>query len=151
MDLQIGPAEPARVDPGAGDSRVLISLLNGKPAAILMRPVEKDAPPAAAKTYVSPVGPKHFDRVEPIANLPLAVTTTAGGYVLSAAIPWATLGLKPAPGVKFRGDVGFISSDAAGKRNIARTYWANPDTGLVSDEPQESWLYPKQWGTWILE
>jgi len=47
--------------------------------------------------------------------------------------------------------VGFISSDAAGKRNIARTYWANPDTGLVSDEPQESWLYPKQWGTWILE
>ena len=152
VDLQLGPAEPAaRVEPGAGDSRLLMALLDGKPAAILMRPVDKGAPPSAAKTYVSPVGPKHFDRVQPIANLPLVATTTTGGYVLCAAIPWATLGVKPAPGMRLRGDVGFISSDAAGKRNIARTCWANPDTGLVSDEPQESWLYPKQWGGWILE
>jgi hypothetical protein len=63
----------------------------------------------------------------------------------------AALGVKLSPGLRLGGDVGFISSDASGKRNIARTYWANADTGLVSDEPQEAWLFPKQWGSWILE
>ena len=45
-----------------------------------------------------------------------------------------------------RGDLGFISSDEAGTINSARTYWANKDTNLVNDLPQEAWLYPATWG-----
>ena len=152
VDLQLGPDERAeRVVPGAGDRRVLLSLLEGKPVAILMCPVDKSAPPAFAKTYMSPVGSKRFDRVQPIAEPMIYTATNNGGYVISAAIPWTALGVKPASGLKLRGDIGFISSDSSGKRNIARTYWANSDTGLVNDEPQESWLLPKQWGNWTLE
>lgn len=151
VDLQIGSSEPARPEPAAGDTRVVLSLFNGKPVAVLMRPVDKVAPKSVAKTYVSPVGPKSFDRVEKIGDAQVSSVPADGGYVLSAAIPWAALGVDPSPGLKLRADVGFISSDAAGKRNIARTYWANQDTALVSDEPQESWLYPGQWGTLIVE
>jgi hypothetical protein len=50
-----------------------------------------------------------------------------------------------------RGDVGFISSDADGKINVARTYWANKDTNLVNDLPQEAWLFPHTWGTFRFE
>ena len=100
---------------------------------------------------MSPVGSKRFDRVQPIAEPMIYTATNNGGYVISAAIPWTALGVKPASGLKLRGDIGFISSDSSGKRNIARTYWANSDTGLVNDEPQESWLLPKQWGNWTLE
>ena len=151
VDLQLGPQAPTRTEPGAGDVRVVFSLLEGKPAAVLMRPVDPGAPKAAAKVYVSPVGPKAFDRVETLKTARVHIAPTAGGYVLTAALPWADLGIQPAPGLKLRGDAGFISSDAAGKRNVARTYWANEDTGLVSDEPQESWLFPARWGEFIVE
>ncbi len=67
-------------------------------------------------------------------------------YRVAAAIPLAAIGLVPTPGMKLRGDVGFISSDAQGLSNTARTYWANPNTNLVNDEPSEAWLYPDTWG-----
>ena len=38
------------------------------------------------------------------------------------------------------------TSDATGLINTARTYWANPHTNLVNDEPLEAWLYPATWG-----
>jgi hypothetical protein len=44
-----------------------------------------------------------------------------------------------------------ISSDAQGTINIARTCWSNPHTNLVSDLPQESWLYPASWGEFTTE
>lgn len=48
--------------------------------------------------------------------------------------------------MKLRGDLGFISSDAAGAIDVARTYWTNKDTNLVNDLPQEAWLFPATWG-----
>ena len=61
------------------------------------------------------------------------------------------LGLSPAPGLIVRGDAGFISSDAQGTKNVARTYWSNTVTNLTSDEPSEAWLYPATWGEWRFE
>ena len=151
VDLQIGPIEPVRKEPGAQDNRLVFSLLDDKPVAVLMRPVDTGAGEALAKTYVSPVGPKHFDRVAKLDNVPVNVVRKNGEYVLTAAIALKDLEIQPSPGAKLRGDIGFISSDAAGKRNIARTYWANQDTGLVSDEPQESWLFPEHWAELLLE
>jgi hypothetical protein len=48
--------------------------------------------------------------------------------------------------MKLRGDVGFISSDAKGMINTARTYLFNKKTGLVNDLPGEASLRPAEWG-----
>jgi hypothetical protein len=72
-------------------------------------------------------------------------------YCVEAAIPLKAIGLNPSAGMTFKGDFGFISSDAAGTINVARTYWANSDSNLVSDMPQEAWLYPASWGELVFE
>lgn len=152
VDLQLGAAEPAgRKEPIAGDTRLLLSTLEGKPVAVLMRPKDSNAPKSLAETYSSPVGPKHFDRVENLGGVQLEAKKSNGGYTFIAAIPFSVLGIDAKPGLKLRGDVGFISSDDKGIINIARTYWANSSTGLVNDEPQESWIYPATWGELTLE
>jgi hypothetical protein len=50
-----------------------------------------------------------------------------------------------------RGDAGFISSDALGTLNVARTYWSNQATNLTNDLPSEAWLYPAAWGEFKFE
>jgi hypothetical protein len=94
------------------------------------------------------VGDKKFDEVRLLTTAKIGVTIKDGGYRLEAAIPLAELGLKP--GAETRGDIGFISSDAAGRINTARTYWSNQATNLVNDEPMEAWFDPSRWGvfTW---
>jgi hypothetical protein len=156
VDLQLctdpqAASDAKRRNPGAGDLRVVFSLLDGKPVAVLMRPVDPAADPALAVDYVSPVSPKHFDRVQVLASAEVAVTKNSTGYTVEAALPLAVLGLKPVAGLVLRGDVGFISSDASGTINAARTYWANKDTNLVSDLPQEAWFNPAVWGTLAFE
>ncbi|MGI5869731.1 MAG: sugar-binding protein [Kiritimatiellia bacterium] len=135
-----------RRDPAAGDVRVVLSQLGGKPVAVLMKPVDPTADPKAAVDYTSPVAPKHFDRVEVLADAVVRVARSDKGYVVEASLPLSSLGLKPARGLNVRGDFGFISSDASGTINVARTYWANKDTNLVNDLPQESWFTPSAWG-----
>jgi len=138
-------------DPVQGDLRIVIAPLAGKPAAVLMAPVDKRAAASAGKTYVSPVGTKVFAKVEVLTDAKVAVTMESGGHTVMASIPWNLLGGRPAAGARLHGDVGFISSDPQGLRNVARTYWANKDTNLVSDEPLEAWLFPKTWGELMLE
>jgi hypothetical protein len=148
VDLQLSAspqAKPHRA-PAAGDVRVLIAPWQAKPVAVLMAPVDPRAPAAASKDYTSPVGARHFDRVELLGAARVAVQVESSRYRVAAAIPLAAIGLVPTSGMKLRGDVGFISSDAQGLSNTARTYWANPNTNLVNDEPSEAWLYPDTWG-----
>jgi hypothetical protein len=148
VDIQLGtnPDAPAATAPQAGDLRIVISQLNGKPVAVLMQPIDPAAPESAHQKYTSPVGTKSFDRVEVLEDAKVAVNVLEGRYVVTAAIPLADLHLKPHPGVKIRGDVGFISSNAAGTIDVARTYWANQHTNLVNDMPIEAWMTPDQWG-----
>lgn len=154
IDLQMsigGEQNAKRRSPNATDVRVCISQLGNKPIAVLMKPVDPTASKEHELTYTSPVQPKHFDKVQIIKDATVKVRTIAGGYSVEAAIPLAAIGLKPAKGLKVRGDVGFISSNPAGQINIARTYWANPNTNLVNDLPQESWLTPNAWGELVFE
>ncbi|MBN8525525.1 MAG: hypothetical protein J0M02_09330 [Planctomycetes bacterium] len=156
VDLQFGPAGTDRREPGPGDTRICIApLKEGKKAGaavMLMRPVDPLAPKMAAVTYTSPVGPKSFDRVEPLAGASAEVQVQPGkGYVVVATLPLASLGLEAKSGLELRGDVGFILSDTAGTINAARIYWANHETNLVNDEPQEAWLRPAAWGRLKLE
>jgi len=83
-----------------------------------------------------------------IADFNRRPTVKAGGskYTVEAAIPFTAIGFTPSRGAKLTGDVGFMSSDADGKVNVARTYWSNKHTNLVNDEPHEAWLYPHEWG-----
>jgi hypothetical protein len=72
-------------------------------------------------------------------------------YFVEAAIPLANLNLVLKPGTSIRADAGFISSNAQGIINTARTYWSNQATNLVNDEPLEAWLYPNSWGEIVVK
>jgi len=154
VDLQLGPAAGAgrRRDPQAGDVRIVFAQLEGKPVAMLMAPFAKGAAAALRREYRSPVGTKVFERVEALAAAEVAVRAGDGRCTVEAAIPWRELGgAAPPAGTALAGDFGFISSDAAGMINTARTYWANPATNLVNDEPLEAWFSPAAWGELTFE
>lgn len=139
-------------DPIQGDLRIVIAPLAGKPAAVVMAPVSQGAAASAGRTYHTQAGgTRPFARIEVLTDAKVVVTVEPGGYTVVAAIPWTSLGGKPAAGTTLRGDVGFISSDVQGLRNSARTYWANKETNLTSDEPLESWLFPANWGELVFE
>jgi hypothetical protein len=151
VDVQLGPSANAGRDPAEGDLRIVIADLGRLPAAVLMKPKDRSAPASSAKSYTSPVGTKRFDRVEVIAGAKVKVSSAGGRYTVEAAIPFAALGFTPSSGAKLTGDVGFVSSDADGKINVARTYWSNSHTNLVNDEPHEAWLQPHEWGQLTFE
>ncbi len=154
VDLQLGVdpgADPDRRNPVAGDLRLVIGKYNGAPTAVLMQPVAPDASQEHRRVYTSPVMKRAFDKVAVINAARVNVKTNDRSYVVAAAIPLAEIGLSPTPGLTIRGDFGFISSDAEGQINIARTYWSNKATNLTSDKPQEAWLYPHQWGELTFE
>ncbi len=156
VDLQLGMSDGEegpvkRRDPNESDFRIVISQLNKKPVAVLMKPIDPAADEKTALEYVSPVQPKHFDRVEILTDAQVSVTKSEKAYTVEAAIPLSELGLESLKGLRMVGDFGFISSDSAGTINVARTYWANKDTNLVNDLPQESWFNPFTWGEIIFE
>ncbi len=155
IDLQLcanPDASAKRSDVQAGDERLLISILAGKPAAILYRPIDKTAPAALHGKFASPVGGKSFDRIELLdAATKVAVRVEGMHYRVEASVPLAVLNLTPKSGLHLRGDMGVISSDTAGMIDVARTYWSNQATNLVNDLPEESWLYPQAWGELTLE
>jgi hypothetical protein len=147
VDVQLSTDPHARAHgaPQAGDLRLVLANFGGKPTAVLMMPVDPTAPADRRVKFSSPVGFKVFDRVEIVREAIVKVKTEGGRYIVAAAIPLKSLKLAPQPGLVLRGDLGFISSDAAGLINTARTYWSNPSVNLVNDLPLEAWLYPDTW------
>ena len=128
-----------------GDLRLLITVFEGKPLAMLYcykvpgteKPVE----------FASPVTTTLIDEVRPLDTARIAIDREAKGYTVRAAIPLAELGFAPAPGKSYRGDFGVIHSDAKGQINELRMYWVNRAAGIVSDLAIEAAAQPKMWGT----
>ncbi len=149
VDLQLGAAEEKEVGPS--HVRLVFAPMEAGPACVLMRPVEKGAPGEKAYTYRSPVWTRKFDRVEKVEGARVAAKTEGRRVRVEASVPLDALGLAPRPGLRLRGDAGFISSDEGGTANVARTYWSNPATNLTSDLPAEAWLQPAAWGDFIFE
>lgn len=131
--------------------RLLFSVMGDKPAVVLY---EKSVPGTAEKDRVafsSPWRTIHFDRVTQPADVKVATGPVNGGYCVEAQVSWALLGVKPASGLKLKGDFGVLFADAGGTVTIARQYWSNKATGLVNDVPGEAELAPNLWGEFVLE
>jgi sugar lactone lactonase YvrE len=149
VDLMLGPAEPR--DDGRGNLRLLISMLDRQPVAVLY---EQHVPGTAADERVafsSPWRTIHFDRVGRRDEVAVSMRPAAGGFVIEAVVPWQSLGISPGAGLTLRGDVGVLLADTAGNTTIARHYWSNPATGLVNDVPGEAELTPRFWADLTLE
>lgn len=132
-----------------GDLRLVISVFENKPAAVLYRykvPGVADPVP-----FASPVGTTKIDRVEALKDAAIAIDRFADGYNLRAAIPLKDLGFAPTPDNTYRGDFGIVYSDKSGTKNELRMYWANPITGMVSDLFSESQIHPPTWGRFRID
>lgn len=149
VDLMIGPAKTAK--DMAGDVRLLVSTLADKPVAVLYQKVVTGTDSAKRVPFASPVRAIHFDSVSQRPEVDVTMTPITGGYVVRARIPWKTLGITPASGLKLKGDFGVLAADNTGTLTVARRYWSNKATGLVNDVPGEADLEPHRWGDLTLE
>lgn len=137
-------ADPKREKPAAGDTRLLFSVLDGKPVCVLYQAVSAVPQP---KTFTSPTGSVAFNRVQVLDAAKVAVQRTPTGYMLEAMVPWQVIGPPPAPGTALRGDVGVLFGTDGGGRTILRSYYANKETAIVEDIPTEARLMPARWTT----
>ena len=148
LDVMIGvdpTADPARRNPVAGDIRLLVTRVDGKPRAVLYRAVV----PATTRPvpFSSPSRTITIDEVLDVSDQLEFVAGQNGVFEL--AIPLERLGLQPEPGMKIKGDLGVLRGD--GTATLSRTYWSNKATAIVSDVPSEAQLTPSLWGTLTFE
>ena len=149
VDLQLGtdPAAPKdRKEAALGDVRVSVGPFQGKPTAVAYRKESKEKHPMSFSSGVQKGYTMDSVLVLKDAKVQVKVSPDGKRYVVEAALPLATLGLKPADGLTIRGDVGVTHSDQAGKDTALRSYWSSQDTGLVSDEVFELKMTPAAWG-----
>jgi len=154
VDLHLGAdpkADPARRQAVAGDLRLLMTWMGGKPIAVLYRPVAPEAKPDERWDVVSPVWKLSFDLVRIVASVAMASSGGADRYVVEVAIPLDALGLNLAGGtgvspVRLKLDWGVLATDAGGTVVLGRHYWANKATSVLSDAPSEAALHPDLWG-----
>ena len=146
LDLMIGAnpaAGPKRTSPVTGDARLLVTLVDGKPRAMLYRPVVPGTRKPVA--FSSPWRTVTIDQVVDVtADLAFA-RDDAGNYEFS--IPLAIVGLtETEPGQTLTGDLGILRGN--GFQTLQRAYWSNKATAIVSDVPSEVQLEPSLWGKW---
>jgi hypothetical protein len=153
VDLMYGvdpKADPHRKEGATGDYRLLLSLRDGKPLAVLYKQV--DPTRNWPVPFLSPTRAVYFGSVVELQDVRIAVTRSKNGYVLTASIPLATLGIKPEAASSFLvGDVGVIFGSASGNGARLRLYWANKETAITSDVPSEAALAPANWGRFQFE
>ena len=147
--LGTDPAAPAsRTEPAAGDVRLLVSTVKGVPRAMLYEAVVPGASPDEAVPFTSPTGTVVFDRVRDVTGEIAFASGRTADYEL--AVPFSVLGLSPlSAGMELKGDVGVLRG--TGGTTVARTYWSNKATAIVSDVPSEAELKPANWGVFDIE
>ncbi len=151
VDVHLGTRPAAAADrtaPEAGDIRIVVTRVGGKPVAVLYRPVAPDAPAAEMWETSTPAGgTTAFDQVKVLDGAKVVVHAEENSYSVEAAIPLADLGIAAAPasGTIMKMDWGVLTTDD-GFVTRSRRYWANPIASGVSDEPTEARLEPAMWG-----
>jgi len=134
------------------DLRLLVAFPADKPVAVLNQKIAENATPDERYEFTAPWHKIVFDRVALASDVKVTMQSLGPNqYIVQAVIPWKQLGIEPKSGLVLKGDIGFLSADISGTITIARRYWSNKATGLVSDIPGEGDLVPKLWGTFKLE
>ncbi len=128
-----------------GGIRLLTSQVKGKTKSMLYERTVPGTPEEKKVAFTSPVGNVKFDRVTDVSEKVKLVRGANGDYEL--AVPLSVIGFAPAAGTTVKGDIGVLRG--SGGETIARLYWSNKATGIVSDVPSEAELKPQNWG--ILE
>ena len=149
LQLALDPAAPEdRRAPVAGDQRLLLTLMGEQPAAVLYQAVIPGTPEDQAWRAVSPVAEVSFDRVTRLDGVRLAHARTSDdrGYLVEAAIPLKSFGLKIQPNLRLKLDWGILASGRDGNEVLRRLYWSNKATGVIADAPSEARLHPNLWG-----
>jgi hypothetical protein len=133
-----------------GDVRLLLSVWQGQPVAVLYR---YNAPGATARPVElsSPVGVTKIDRIDVLKSAKIAIDRAQRSYTVRAAIPLEDLGFRPRQGAGYRGDIGVVYSDKTGTGTELRMYWANPVNGMVNDLSIEAAITPANWGRFVIE
>jgi len=145
LDLMLATnpaADPKRRSPVAGDLRLLITQVDGKPRALLYEPVSPGST-GEKVPFSSPWRTTTFDRVEDVSDQIELATDGKGFYEFSISLK--TLGLKATDGLRMKGDIGILRG--TGTETTARSYWSNKATGITADVPSEAALTPHLWGT----
>ncbi len=148
VDLMLGvdpKAPPNRKEGAAGDNRLLFTVQNDKPLAVLYKQVD----PARSwpVAFVSPSRAVYFGNVVELPEAKIALDRGKNGYVLMASVPLSTLGIVPGiDSTLLLGDVGVIFGSQSGNGARLRLYWANKSTAITSDIPSEAALSPDHWG-----
>jgi hypothetical protein len=155
LELMIGTnpnANPKRSAPVAGDIRLTVTQVKDssdkkgvamKPFAILYCPLAPGTKTPKVP-FSSPWQTISFDRVDDVSDKVQLASDGKGNYEIS--VPLEVLGLNPKPGMRIKGDIGILRGD--GLQTLARTYWSNKATSIVSDVPSEAKLEPGLWGIW---
>ncbi len=148
-DLMLGvqaDADPKRRAPVAGDKRVLVSIMKGKPVVVLYDAVVPGTVPAQRWEVVSPTGRTEFDRVTLIDSAKVRLDASGDGYTLEVTLPFKDIGVVPQPGRRIKLDWGILETDAEGTAVLSRSYWSNQTTSTLADAPTEARLEPDLWG-----
>ena len=133
-----------------GDIRLVISVFEGKPVAVLYA-YQQPGTTGKPISFGSPVGKIDIDVVRVIEGARINIERQADRYNLFATIPLEALGFKPEKGKSYKGDFGVVYSDKKGAINELRMYWSNPVTGMVNDLYVESKIQPNLWGSFVVE
>jgi hypothetical protein len=142
VDPKAGPNRRRAVP---GDQRLLLTMFQNRPVAVLYRPV---VPGTTAPVTIATI---HVDRVVRLETAQVAIRRDAdhASYTVEAAIPLADLGIDP-EAANLRGDVGVIFADESGRSRSRRLYYYNRHTEMVSDVPIEATLQPGEWGPIVM-
>ena len=180
LDLMIGTnpaAVPTRKAPVAGDIRLLITIVKGKPKALIYRAVltrtnpnrkgdsnshpEGDTnPESKADTNLTAQAGSGFGNKVPFSSPWRTITfeqvedistkiefAADGNGDFEISVALAALGLQPAAGMALKGDIGILRGN--GLQTLSRVYWNNKATAIISDVPSEAELTPNLWGTFL--
>jgi len=134
-------ASAQRREAAPGDVRLLFSLYDGKPIAVVYKPV------VSGTTQAVQFMGARIDEVRRLDSAKVAIRQDAGEgtYTVEAAVPLKDLGLDGAGG-EYVGDVGVIYADETGKSRALRLYYYNKKTQMTADLTTEATLQPKEWG-----
>ena len=145
LDIMIGAVNAPydRTKPAMGDMRLLIAEVSGRIKALLYKPVSPDSH-GPKVPFSSPWRTIKFDEVIDVSQYINVKASGTGNFEI--AVPLNLLRLTSVKGKSIRADIGVLRGD--GTQTIARSYWSNKNTAIVSDVPSEAELLPQFWGEW---